>query len=413
MISQHTISKTLLMTVIFAGSLLPTSEYFFNHSKRSKNIKPIGGKGMDEATAVLKTKDNNYVIIGRSSSYGAGDMNMNMIKVDASGNVVWNKNYGAEESENAYGIIETAKGGLFIAGYSDSYGAGPDLKNLWVVHTDEKGNKVWEKTFGKNENIEEAASLVETDDNNILVVGTSMAIATAQSNAVLLKIGQDGKEIWRKEYGGAKSDHASKVIKVEDGFIVVGHTESMGKGKWDIWLFKVDKEGNMMWQKSFGGGDNEMGNSVAVDKSGNLFIAGFTYTFAEGSLDAWLIKADSKGNQIWAKNVGDLSTDEFFDVIVNDDGTAVAVGYTDIYKGDPETGENISPESNDVLVVKFDAAGKIVWKKNFGGAKTQQGKGIAKGANGGYVITGYTNQAEEEKSFDMFFLKLDENGNAN
>lgn len=356
MILQHTISKTLLMTVMIAGSFLPTSDSFFSRGKKPSNLKPIGGKGLDEANAVIRAKDNNFIIIGRSSSYGGGDMNTNMLKVDASGNVIWNKNYGAEESENGYGITEHSKGTFYVVGFSDSYGAGPDLKNLWVVNTDDKGNKIWEKTFGKNDNIEEAASVTETEDGQILVAGTSMVIASAQSNIVLHKISTDGKEIWRKEFGGAKSEHASKIINVGDGYVIVGHTESTGRGKWDIWLLKIDKDGNKLWEKTFGGGDNEMGNSVAADKSGNLYVVGYTYTFAEGSLDAWIIKTDSKGNQIWAGNVGDLSTDEFFDVVVNEDGSVVAVGYTDVYVGDPETGDNTSTEVNDVLAVKFDNA---------------------------------------------------------
>ncbi len=412
MIFMHSWNSTLLTAALLSGFFFPTNE--INSVNKNtiialKDIKPIGGKGMEEANTIIKTKDNNFIMLGRSSSYGGGDMNANMIKVDAGGNILWNKNYGAEESEAAFGVIEHSKGGLFLAGYSDSYGAGPDLKNLWLVHTDPNGNKIWEKTYGNNSNIEEADSLVETEDHQVLVVGTSMQISNAQSNIVLHKIGLDGKELWRKEYGGAKSEHASKIIAVEGGYVIVGHTESFGKGKWDIWLLKVDKDGNKLWDKTFGGGDNEMGNSVIADKEGNLYIAGYTYTFAEGSLDAWLIKTDNKGAERWSKNVGDLSTDEFFDLTISEEGDIVAVGYTDIYKGD-ENGDNISEEGNDVLVVKFDATGKQIWKKNVGGAKAQQGKGVV-AFKGGYAITGNTNQAAEEKSFDMFFLKVDESGN--
>ncbi len=376
--------------------------------------KVIGAKGFDAASTIVKSKTGSYILIGRSDSYGSGDMNLNAVMVSENGDVIWNKNYGADESEEGFCGLETSNGDFLFAGYSDSYGAGPDMKEMYIVYTDKSGSKVWEKTFGSKETIAEAASVVEAPDGGFIVVGTSSPISGAKSDIMVVKVDAKGNKVWDKKIGNATAEQAHQVIALKDGgFAIIGSIEvisSGDKGKWDMFLVKIDKDGNKTFEKNFGGGDNEMGNSVCETPEGDFILGGYTYTYAEGSHDAWIMKIDKNGGKKWDKVIGGLSTDEIFDLKMTPNGDVVAAGYTDIYEAD-EYGENKSPLGQNILIVKISSKGDMVFDKRIGGNKSQVAKGIALTKDGGFIIGGYTDELADDKSVEMLVVKVDASGN--
>jgi hypothetical protein len=376
----------------------------------SKKIlrKTIGGKGYDAANAIIPTRDGNFILMGRSDSYGAGDMNMNVVKVDKLGNTLWDKNYGADENEEAFAGVETTDKGFIFVGYSDSYGAGPDMKDVWVVKTDAAGQKVWDKTFGTRESIDEARAIIKTD-GGYLIAANTLPIHTGKSDILLIKISESGEKIWEKRFGGSTSEQVHAIVETPTGFALAGHIDSEGAGKWDMLVISVDKNGEKIWEQRYGGGDNEMGNAIAVFPNGDLAVAGYSYTFAQGSHDAWVLRISKEGKKLWDKSFGGLSTDEFFGVVINSKEEIILAGYTDIYEGDAY-GNNKSILSNEVFVVKLDGKGTKLWEKTHGGKGMQVVKGIAvQGAE--YGVCGYTDENFDTNNADMLFLQLDESGN--
>ncbi len=388
-----------------------TNNSIINSYNRTNKLayKSIGDKGFDAANTIIKCKDGNFVLLGRTDSYGAGDMNMSAIKVDASGNILWNKNYGAEESEEGYSGLETEDGGFIFAGYSDSYGAGSDIKDGWIVRTDAKGVRIWDKTFGSNQSIDEIYSIVPTGTGNYMVLMNSIPIETGKSDIMLLEIDDKGETVWKKSFGGKSSEQGKSLAKTEDGYLIAGHIEGEMITKWDMLLIHVDKEGNKKWEKTYGGGDNEMANVVKVMPSGNILIAGYSYTYAEGSHDAWIVCADKNGKKLWDKNFGGLSTDEAFDILVTDSSEIILIGYTDIFKAD-EYGNNISPLSNEIMINKLDAKGNLIWDRTLGGEKDQVAKAGVIADDGSFVLAGYTNENMDTKNVDMLILKVSADG---
>lgn len=380
-------------------------------SKKTKLAfyKTIGGRGFDAANFLIETLDGNYILGGRSNSYSNGNMNMNVVKISASGTVIWNKNYGKQESEEAYDGISCPDGGYIFVGYSDSFGAGSDIKDVWIVKTDGQGAESWAKTYGTKESIDEAHSIVASDDGGYLILGSTLSLANGKKSILLIKIDASGKELWQKNFGGDKSTEANQLIKTDTGYAIIGSTEAKGHGKWDIWLIATDKEGNKTWDKTYGGGDNEMANSIKIMPDGSFVLVGYTYTFAEGSHDAWIIKVDKAGKKLWDKSIGGLSTDEAFGIALNDKNEIVVAGYTDIYEPD-EYFNNISPLENNILIVKFDAKGTELWQRSIGGNKSQRAKAILPISDGGFLLGGYTNESAEEKSTDMLILKVNAQG---
>lgn len=380
------------------------------HQTKALFYKTIGGKGIETNQGLFKTSDGSYILTGRTDSYSIGDMNMNVIKVDEQGNVVWDKNFGSDESEEAYSGIETSDGMLMVVGYSDSYGGGVGLKDFWVIRLDQSGLLKWQNTYGTRTSIDEARDIIETEDGHFLVVGTTLSLESAKSDILLVKIDKEGREVWRKTYGKEKNDMGNSIIRTNEGFLIVGQTESMGYGRWEAWAVALDKEGEQLWERAYGGPDNEMGNAGALAADGNIIITGYTYSFAEGSHDAWIFEIDAKGRKIWDKSLGGMSTDEFFDVIVTEDNHVVAAGYTDIYVPD-EFYQNTSPLGHNVFVAKLDRKGNVRWQKNIGGNHMQVAHGLEEShQKNGYLLSGYTNEALDTRGMDMFVLKVDKNG---
>jgi hypothetical protein len=410
------ISSTISFSAPFLNSTKnldnsTTNNSIINSYNRTNKLayKSVGDKGFDAANTIIKCKDGNFVLLGRTDSYGAGDMNMSAIKVDANGTIIWNKNYGAEESEEGYSGLETEDGGFIFAGYSDSYGAGSDIKDGWIVRTDAKGVRIWDKTFGSNQSIDEIYSIVPTGTGNYMVLMNSIPIETGKSDIMLLEIDDKGETVWKKSFGEKSSEQGHSLAKTEDGYLIAGHVEGEMMTKWDMLLIHVDKEGNRKWEKTYGGGDNEMANVVKVMPSGNILIAGYSYTYAEGSHDAWIVCADKNGKKVWDKNFGGLSTDEAFDILVTDNSEIILIGYTDIYKAD-EYGNNVSTLSNEIMINKLDSKGNEIWTRTLGGDKDQVAKAGAMTDDGGFVLAGYTNENMDTKNVDMLILKVSADG---
>ncbi|MCS7004444.1 MAG: hypothetical protein NZM38_03870 [Cytophagales bacterium] len=374
--------------------------------------KTYGGKGYDEANAIIKVKSGGYLIAGKSSSYSNGNIDLNLIRIDDNGKVIWNKTYGGDNAERALDVIETPKGEFIAVGGSDSYGAGEDITDFWVIKVDANGNLIWEKTFGTHHSIEEAYGIVETGDGHYIIVGTTTTFEPEEipSEILVVKIDENGNKIWEKRYGGESSEEGASICRSLDGnFTIVGSTESFGNGKWDFWMFQIDKDGKKLWDKTFGGGDNDMANHVTCTSDGGYILTGYSYSFATAaSLDLWVVRTDSKGEQIWAKAFGGLSTDEGHSVIETKKGDIVVCGYTEVWKPNKEN-VNTSPDLINMYVIKMDKNGNKIWEQSLGGIGNQHGFDLVEAADEGIVVVGNTDTNDEGGS-ECLLMKLSPNG---
>lgn len=386
----------LLFTLFFCFSS------FLNHKSNISFYKKIGGKKYDAAVDLINTSKGNIILVGRTDSYSQ-DMNVNVMKLDEKGNLIWDRTYGGNEDEEATEVIETKDGGFLIAGYSDSYSKNLNENDIWLLKINESGEKEWEKALQTPEIIDEAHGVIETKEGDFLVVGNTTAVAGGKTDAVVIKFNKKGDLIWQKIFKGEKSQQANHIVSNAQGYAIVGNAE-IQKRRWDMWLFTIDNQGNMLWQQTYGGGDNEMGNTVVQNKDGSYVLAGFTYTFAEGSLDAWVVKTDGKGNKIWDKSFGGLSTDEAFDVIITKEDNLLIAGYSDIYVPDKNF-NNIGKDGNDVFIACLDQSGKELWKDTFGGDGTQRAYSVVERLDG-YIIAGLTDE-DEEQATDHLVVKIE------
>jgi hypothetical protein len=184
--------------------------------------------------------------------------------------------------------------------------------------------------------------------------------------------------------------------------LIIGSKE-IPKKRWDMWLMHIDKQGEVLWSQSYGGSDNEMGNALAVMPDGNYVLAGFTYSYAEGSLDAWVVKVNHRGEKVWDRVFGGLSTDEAFDVIITKEKNILMIGYTDVYIADKNY-NNTSNNGNDVLAVLLDTHGKELWKETIGGLGTQRAYAVVE-KDEAYFLAGYVDENSDSNT-DHLIIKI-------
>ncbi len=368
-------------------------------------IKNYGGNQDDRGYAVQQTSDGGYVIVGSSTSYGAGGSDLWILKVDASGEFTWSKTYGGQGNDVGKDIVQTSDGGYIITGYTRSFSSGGDM-DLWLIKTDSNGESClyndggtctqnsskWVKSFGTSGN-DYGNSVKETSEGDFIVAGKSGRIPSvfvvktnslgekiwenlygtgpgdrgqyiierqdlgflivgkenpnnADDNLCLINIDMDGLEVWHSLYGGGNTDGGNHVSEVSGGgFIIAGSSRSYGNGNWDdMWLVKTSTGGSMEWQKTYGGNYTEIGNYVHEKIGGGYIITGSTESIGQGLYDIWVVSTDYTGNEIYSQTFGGNMDDKALRGSKSDNGELLVIGYTNSF-GNGE---------DDVLFIKID-----------------------------------------------------------
>ena len=249
----------------------------------------FGGSNYDWGIDVEQTADG-YIVVGTTGSFGG--IKAWLIKVDENGNEEWNKTFG----NTTYGAnVEVVNGGYIIVG--SSFYAWDDY---YVVKTDENGNMEWQKIFDLGV-YEIGCDIEQTLDGGYIIIGFSFY--EIHSCAWLIKIDENGNEEWNKTWGWWAEGRAVEET-LDGGYIIVG-TTSPSHWEEDIWLIKTNSSGIMEWDRTFGGENNDTGHSVEQTSDGGYIISGYkNYRYGYNTSDLWLIKVDENGNEEWNKTFG-------------------------------------------------------------------------------------------------------------
>ena len=153
----------------------------------------------------------------------------------------------------------------------------------------------WAITYGGSD-WDEALLIQETDDGGYIVAGYTYSFGAGNEDIWVLKLDEDGNVEWQKTYGGSDEDWAHSIQQTSDGgYIVAGYTYSFGAGEGDFWVLKLDENGNVEWQKTYGGSDYDRAKSIQQTDDGGYIVAGSTYSFGAGYYDFWVLKLDENG----------------------------------------------------------------------------------------------------------------------
>jgi len=361
--------------------------------------KAIGGENPSWGHSLIQTSDGGYAIAGYTYSFSAGGRDVYVIKLDANGNLQWTKTIGGPSDDWGFSLIQTSDGGYAIAGYTKSFGAGED--DVYVVKLDANGNLQWTKTIGGPGN-EAGASLIQTSDGGYAIAGYTKSFGAGEDDVYVVKLDANGNLQWTKTIGGTEIDWGHSLIQTSDGgYAIAGYTESFGAGKADVYLVKLDANGNLQWTKTIGGENIYSGSSLIQTSDGGYAIAGTTQSFGAGEADVYVVKLDANGNLQWTKAIGGPASEEGSSLIQTSDGGYAIAGTT----------QSFGAGDWDFYVVKLDAKGNLQWTKNIGGPSDDWGLSLIQTSDGGYAIAGHTFSFGAGE-WNVYVVKLDKNGNA-
>ena len=307
----------------------------------------------------------------------------------------WAKTYGGDAKDEANKVVETNNGDLVIGGYTFA-----KEKHLWIIKLDKKGNTLWGKTYTEKQE-SDAKSIIISKDSNIIIAGFSIKPFRFQSDLWVLKINKDGKEIWNKNYGGEGEDCANDIIETNDlGYAIVGYSSSNNTYQIDALILKIDSAGKTLWQKSYGDENKDYAYGITETKDKDLVICGTQGGDKITKSTFWVLKIDSAGNDIW---------DNTYKFNKRDVASAITIGLDDyIYVGGYT--RTYSVIDYDIILMKLDQDGNVIWKKTHNWGRWDQITSITATYDNGIVVAGFTRSGEILAS-NFVVTKFDENGN--
>jgi hypothetical protein len=360
--------------------------------------KTFGGNKSDYGHAFASTADGGFIITGLTLSFGDTLGDTYLIKTDADGNQQWVQIISGPQLEGGNSVVQTADGGYFIVCHTESYGAGDC--DSWAIKTDNLGNIQWSQTYGSPFD-DVGYRGRQTADGHYVVTGIYRG-SDWRGDAFVVKYAPDGSQEWIKNYGDtAGTQNGIQIIQTtDDGFIVVGGTTSGANGQGDILVFKIDAGGNLLWSKNFGGQSEEDGYGLCAASGGGFVICGYSKSFSSGDADAYLVKIDDAGTQLWSRNYGGINDDAATQVAEAPDGGYVLTGSTKSF------GDNMT-----AFIIKTDSYGNMSWMKTFGAPNyLTECQWITTCPDGGFAIVGSKEEIGTGNA-DLYFVKTDNTGN--
>ncbi|MBX7225536.1 MAG: T9SS type A sorting domain-containing protein [Chitinophagales bacterium] len=361
-----------------------------DHSLTPVFQKTIGGSNYDDLRVIIPTEDEGYLLGGYSNSNISGDKTEDsrggydvwIIKIDKNGEIEWQKTIGGNGDDVLYALNQSSDGGFILGAHSKSIISGEKTESLfgnydyWIIKIDASGNIEWQKTYGGvNDDI--LRSIETTMDGGYIIGGNS-------------KSGQSGN-------------------KLEEN-----------QGNWDIWVLKVDGLGNIEWQNNIGGNHEDYANKTIELSNNDFFIGGGSYSpisgdktesSFNGNADLWLLKLDENGNIIWQSTIGGDLWDMTYDICTGKNNSVIiganSSSNLSIDKTEPTEG------SVDFWILKINSDGNIDWQNNIGGSGGDYLNSIIKTSSNQFIIGGYSNSGfsgeKNQPSYgsqDFWILKL-------
>jgi hypothetical protein len=336
-----------------------------------------GGTSDDKCWWVQQTKDGGYILTGWTWSFGAGESDIYLVRTDNLGHPLWTRTVGGNFRDESYFVQETADQGFVVAGFTRSFGSGSG--DAYIIKTNSSGHLQWTRTFGGND--EDGARCVrQTTDGGYIAAGEVASWGAGDWDVYLVKMDAQGNLQWQRAFGGRYHDYAIAVQQTTDGgYVVAGITNSFGAGGADFYVIKTNNQGIPQWSRTYGGSSDEMANAVQQTNDGGFMIAGWTYSFGAGDADVYLVKTNSQGVVQWTRTYGGTGFDGAGSARQMGDGRYILAGYMSTDVGD-----------SNFMLMKVDSNGNLLWKRNYGGRNDEIWGCVCPTYDGGFVVGGWT-----------------------
>lgn len=331
-------------------------------------VKKIGGSGLDQAEDLLTTRDGGYVLLGFTQT-NDGDR-VFLTRTDIDGTELWSKTYGTA-NVHGYNMIQLEDGSLFIVG--DRKASAQSASNIYLLKVSQKGDVLWQKDL-ESEGNQTALEVIAVEEGGYLLVGFTDATTTSEDDILLTRLDNDGNILWSKTFGQLNSDDRGHgVVEVSDGYIFTGFTENGEGSDNDIITIKVDKQGELLWERLIATPQAEEANSIAATADDGIVIAGYQ----GNNSDILITKYHINGDSLWTsirdnEGLGDQASQ----IRQMEDGNFLLTGFTEM------TAANI-----DAFVAIVEPDGEYQSLETFGPVETSdQAVGVSVTQDGGFLI---------------------------
>lgn len=366
-----------------------TSWYLFNNIYNKVSY--------DYGRSIVETSDTGYVVVGNTSTIGNNYSNLLLLKVNQSGVEEWFHNLTFSPTDRANMVLELPNTGFIIVGKTQSLEDGSE--DILILKTNQSGHVEWSKNYGSF-NDQSGDFIQLTLDGGYIICGQSVESYTGFNKLNLLKIDSDGDEIWNQSYGGNGDAYGYSVISLSDGsYLAIGMTRSLGELNGDAWLIKIDSDGNEIWNQSYGGNGTDIIRSIVLTDNGYL-LAGNTNSYGNGNNDIFIIKVDQAGVQQWSQTYGGNGTDVGRSISKVIDGGYIITGYTDSFG---------NSSSFNIWLIKIDENGNLIWDKTYGENGDDRALDGHQTLDGGYVLTGFSD-SNSNNTPSIIIIKTDKDG---
>jgi hypothetical protein len=358
----------------------------------------IGGPGTEVGNTVRELPGGGYIVVGYTSSFGAGEEDVYLVRTDAAGDTLWTRTIGGPGNDFGWDIRRTRDGGYIVVGFTNSFGAGGD--DVYVIRTDAEGAALWTRTYGGTGD-ELAWAFHETSDGEYVIAAQTTSYGAGERDLYLIRIDAGGGVVWTHTAGGPGIDRVFGTEPTSDGgSVFAGITSNEAAGPLDATLVRVDSAGDVVWARNYGGEGSDVGHSVALAPDGGFLLVGYTDSFGAGNNDIYLVRTDGAGAVLWTKTIGDAGDDRaMMGAPMTGGGYAIA-GYA---SGGAEYW------SAKVTAVSED--GEVLWSESFGSPGTDRGVMLQETADGAFIFTGGI-WRESDEAPDLFLAKIPAGGAA-
>jgi len=395
---------------IFLVVLLLAVDSIYCQYSQINGQKTIGNLKHNFSYSVVSVEDGGYIILGDTET-DTNSMDYFVTRLSATNEIIWQKTYGGSGVDRPSEIVKDGNNGFLIIGSTSSDDGDIDfnhgLYDYWLININANGDLIWQKTYGGSNN-DFGVDVGILSNSEIFVGGNSTSLdgdVTSLNGGIdfwLIKLNETGEILWDKNYGGS-DDESLKDLLVDgnSGLYLLGGSRSsdgdvsFNHGEKDVWLTKLSSVGELLWEKSFGGSNNEEGK-VSLFTQDSSLIVGTVSNSTDGDLtknyglnDYWVFSIDGSGNLIWQRSFGGSRADVLKDILKTDDGFIIG-GSSNSFDGNLTENKGLS----DVWFVKIYSNGVLNWQTSYGGSGSDNCSKIIKGTNSSYLT------ANQSDSFD-------------
>jgi hypothetical protein len=302
---------SLVLSLLFIVLLLPSSL----EAASQRIVLPeadSSAENSNQAIVSLSTLDGGQLTVSTVLSGGSGGKDIALTKTDKDGKVSWTKTYGGSGDEEARSIQQTTDGGFILTGYTSSQGAGG--RDLYMLRLNKWGDQQWDAAVGGS--ADDEGIMVQQTGTGFVAVGyttvlrTATGTATETKDADILAVCYDknGKKLWQKNYGGSEDDYACSIQTLKNGgFVIAGCSRSFSNGTWDIYVIKISDSGMVNWEKSIGGNANYISSGIQQTPDNGYLVMAYTFNKSSAQRSEARIRLDSSGAFLWQQILSDQS----------------------------------------------------------------------------------------------------------